>query len=149
MRKLIDNDYLTMLFRLIVGGVFLYASYYKIIEPMSFAKSIWYYHMVPGSLINLIALILPWLELVTGIFVIVGIWYRGSVLWLNIMVIIFMIALISAIARNLSIDCGCFKASEGATDSAWQSLWFDVGLLVLTVQLWFSRSKAWMLQKPQ
>lgn len=147
MRKLIDNDILTLVVRLIVGGVFLYASFYKVIDPMSFAKSIWYYHMVPGSLINLMALIMPWLELLCGIFLILGVWYRGSVLWMNILVIVFMIALLSAIARNLSIDCGCFKASEGATKSAWTSFWFDVGLLVLTLQLLFSRSKAFMLQK--
>jgi len=147
LRKLIDNDLLTLIVRLVVGGVFIYASFYKIVDPMSFAKSIWYYHMVPGSLINLMALILPWLEFICGVFIILGIWYRGSVLWMNILVIVFLIALLSAIARNLSIDCGCFKASEGATSSAWYSLWFDVGLLVLTLQLLFSRSKAFMLQK--
>ena len=52
MRKLLDNDLLTLISRLFIGGVFIYASFYKIIEPASFAKSIWYYHMVPGSLIN-------------------------------------------------------------------------------------------------
>ena len=40
MRRIIDNDYLTMMFRIILGVVFIIASYYKIVDPMSFAKSI-------------------------------------------------------------------------------------------------------------
>ena len=78
MRKLIDNDYLTMVSRLVLGIVFIYASIYKILEPGMFAKSIWYYHMVPGVLINLMALILPWLEILVGLGLILGIFYRGS-----------------------------------------------------------------------
>ena len=67
MRKLIDNDFLTLASRLFIGIVLIYASYYKIIDPGSFAKSIWYYHMVPGALINLMALVLAWLELIVGV----------------------------------------------------------------------------------
>jgi hypothetical protein len=63
MRRLIDSDHLTLVSRLLVGGMYIVASYYKIVEPSSFAKSIWQYHMVPGTLINLMAVILPWLEL--------------------------------------------------------------------------------------
>ncbi|MFQ5498367.1 MAG: MauE/DoxX family redox-associated membrane protein [Candidatus Zixiibacteriota bacterium] len=145
MRRVIDNDLLTLLFRLAVGITFIYASYYKIVEPLTFARSIWYYHMVPGNLINLMALILPWIELICGLLLIAGVYYRGAVVWANIMVIIFIIALTTAIARGISIDCGCFKASEGSAESAWHSLWFDFGLIVLTVWLWLSRSRRWML----
>jgi len=72
MRKVIDNDYLTILSRLLIGGMYIIASYYKIVEPASFAKSIWQYHLVPGSLINLMAVILPWLELLVGVAIIIG-----------------------------------------------------------------------------
>ncbi len=145
MRRLIDNDYLTMFSRLLIGVVFIYASIYKIADPTSFAKSIWYYHLVPGSLINLVALILPWLELLCGLALIFGVFYRGAVVWLNILTVVFIAALISTIARGLDIDCGCFKAGQTATGPAWKSLWFDVGLLVFTLQMLFSRSRRWML----
>ena len=144
MRRIIDNDHLTMAARLVVGVIFVYASVYKIIEPGSFAKSIWFYHLVPGSLINLIALVLPWVELLAGLGLIFGVLYRGAALWVNAMTVVFIAALTSAVARGLNIDCGCFEAAEDATGSAWQSLIFDWGLLVLTLQLWFSRSRRWM-----
>lgn len=147
MRRVIDNDYLTLIVRLFIGGMFIYASYYKIVEPISFAKSIWYYHLVPGYLINIVALVMPWLELLCGLGLILGIFYRGSVLWVNIMLLVFMIALATAVVRGISIDCGCFKASAAGTDSAKETLIRDVGLFILSLQLLFSRSKKCMLKK--
>ncbi len=145
MRRIIDNDYVTMFSRLLVGVVFIVASLYKIADSGAFAKSIWYYHLVPGHYINLIAIVLPWLEIFCGVALILGIFYRGSVLWTNVLTIVFIAALASTIARNLSIDCGCFKAGSTATGPAWRSLWFDVVLLAFTLQLAFSRSRRWLL----
>lgn len=145
MRRIIDNDYVTMFSRLLVGVVFIVASLYKIADSGAFAKSIWYYHLVPGHYINLIAIVLPWLEIFCGVALILGIFYRGSVLWTNVLTIVFIAALASTIARNLSIDCGCFKAGSTATGPAWKSLWFDVVLLAFTLQLAFSRSRRWLL----
>lgn len=145
MRRLIDNDLLTMLIRLTVGITFIYASYYKVIDPGSFARSIWYYHMVPGVLINFMALILPWIELLAGLAIIFGVQYRGGVLLVSLMTLVFIAALSSAIYRGISIDCGCFKASETSAGSAWRSFWFDIGLIILCLQLWFSRSRRWMI----
>jgi len=145
MRKLINNDLLTLCFRLIIGGVFIYASFYKIADPSSFAMSIWYYHMVPGNMINLMALILPWMELMCGLSLVVGVWYRGAIFWTTIMLVIFLAALTSAISRGLSIDCGCFKQGGEGTSAAWWSLLLDIALFVGAVQLWLSRSTKWML----
>ena len=147
MRRIIDNDYVTMISRLVIGIMMIYASWYKIIDPGLFAKSIWYYHMVPGSLINLMALTLPWLELVVGVAVIAGFWYRGAIWWANVLLVVFIIALASTIARGLDIDCGCFKAGKSATGPAWESLIFDIVAMVFSLQLIFSRSKRWLLQK--
>ena len=145
MRRIIDNDILTLLVRLAVGITFIIASYYKIIEPGAFAKSIWYYHLLPGNMINLVAIFLPWLEILCGLGLIFGIQYRGSVLFVNLMTIIFILALVSAIIRGISIDCGCFKAAQSSTESAWEALQLDIVLILLTIQLFFSRSRRWML----
>ena len=149
MRAVIDNDYLTMLSRLIVGGIFIYASFYKIVEPSMFAKSILYYHLVPGPLVNLMAIILPWLEILVGLALVFGVVYRGAVWWANLMLVIFIVALASTIARNLDIECGCFKAGQSATGPAWGSLLFDLGSLVFSVQLLVSRSVRWMVRQPK
>jgi len=146
LRRIIDNDFLTMISRLFIGIVFIYASFYKIIEPGTFARSIWYYHLIPGNLINLAALIMPWLELLCGLALIFGIYYRGAVAWVNIMTVVFIIALYTTIYRGLSIDCGCFKASGEAASKAWKSLIFDLVILVFTLQMFLSRSKKWQLR---
>lgn len=145
MRRLVDNDYLTLVSRLLIGGMMIAASYYKIVEPESFARSIYFYHIVPGYLINLVAITLPWLELILGVAVIAGFWYRGAVLWANVLLIVFIAALTSTIVRGLDIDCGCFKAGHAATDAAWDSLVFDLVAIIFSLQLWFSRSKRWMV----
>ena len=136
-----------MIVRLAVGITFIYASYYKILEPGGFAKSIWYYHLVPGGLINLLAIILPWIELVCGIGLIAGVFYRGSVFLTSLMTMVFILALASAIARGIDLDCGCFKAAQSSSSSTWRALWFDIGLLVLLAQLYTSRSVKWMLTR--
>lgn len=145
MRRVVDNDILTMISRLIVGAVFIYAAYYKIVDPASFAKSIWFYHIMPGNLINALAIVLPMLELLCGLGLILGIFYRGSVLWMNLMMVVFMIAISTAIYRGISIDCGCFKASAASSESAWDTLLRDGLLLGMTIQMLFSRSRKWML----
>jgi uncharacterized membrane protein YphA (DoxX/SURF4 family) len=146
-RRVIDHDYLTALSRLCVGIIFIYASFYKIIEPGLFAKSIWYYHLVPGVLINLMALVLPWLELLCGLGLILGVFYRGSVWWMTVLTVIFIVALSSTIARGLSIDCGCFKVGKTATGPAWNALLIDIPVLLLCLQMIYSRSQKWMLAR--
>ena len=100
-RKLVDNNLLTLVSRLLIVGMFIYAALYKIVEPGSFAKSIWYYHLAPGSLINLMAVLLPWLEIFAGVALIMGIFYRGAVLWVNLMMVVFIIALTTTISRGI------------------------------------------------
>jgi putative oxidoreductase len=145
LRRIIDNDLMTLLSRLLIGGMFIVASFYKIIDPVSYAKSIIYYHIVPSELINLMALALPWLELLVGVALIVGVAYRGAVWWANLLLVVFVAALASTIARNLDIDCGCFKAGHKATGPAWDSLTFDVVAMIFSLQLLLSRSKRWRL----
>lgn len=143
--RIMHNDLLTMLSRLVIGIMFIYASWYKIIEPASFAKSIWFYHLVPGYLINLMAVILPWLELLAGLALILGIFYEGAKIWSALMMVVFIVALTSTIVRGIDIDCGCFKASHGATGSAWKSLVFDLAAMLFIIQLMISKSRRWML----
>ncbi|UCG62048.1 MAG: DoxX family membrane protein [Candidatus Zixiibacteriota bacterium] len=145
MRRVIDNDILTLMVRMAIGITFIYASYYKIIGPGDFAKSIWYYHLVPGALINLIAVFLPWMELLCGLCLIFGVGYRGSLWLVTIMTVVFVVAIASAIARGIDLDCGCFKAAKSSSASTWKPLLFDVGLLVLLAQLYLSRSRKWFL----
>jgi len=112
--RVISNKYFIFGLRLVLGGVFIYASVYKIADPAAFAKSIYNYRMMPEATINLMAIVMPWLELVCGVLIIVGPLMRGSALLMGLMLLVFVVAIGTALARGLDISCGCFKVGDAA-----------------------------------
>lgn len=108
--------YLTLAARLAIGGLFVYASIYKITDPAQFAVSIRNYVMVPPEWSNAVALTLPWVELGAGLFLILGIETKPSALLTTGMLAVFLVGIVRAYAIGLDIDCGCFSsaiASQG------------------------------------
>ena len=101
------NKYLIIFLRLILGAVFLWASFDKIIDPASFAKNISNYHVVPFGLENSIAIILPWLEFFIGTGLILGIMVDGSIMISSFLLLLFNILIAQAIIRGFNIECGC------------------------------------------
>ena len=121
--------------RIILGIVFIYASYDKILHPAAFAKIIYNYQILPDELINLSAIFLPWLEFIIGSLLIIGVWLPGSVFIANILLIIFFSAILYNKVRGLDISCGCFSTSEGeAADSTFYLL-RDFSFVVIAVYL--------------
>lgn len=98
--------------RWMLGIIFIYASYDKILHPAAFAKAVYNYQILPDMLINLTALILPWMELLLGFFLIAGIWLAGATALVNLLLIIFSTAIFFNLARGLNIHCGCFSTAE-------------------------------------
>ena len=101
------NKYLTLFFRIVVGAIFLLASFDKIIDPGKFARDISNYHIVPLGLENTIALILPWLEFFIGSALILGIMVDGSVILCSALLIMFNMLVAQAMVRGFNIECGC------------------------------------------
>ena len=101
------NKYLIICIRLILGTVFLWASFDKILDPASFAKNISNYHVVPFGLENAIAITLPWLEFFIGTGLILGIMVDGSIMISSFLLLLFNILIAQAIIRGFNIECGC------------------------------------------
>ena len=98
--------------RLIIGGVFIYASLDKIADPYTFSKAISSYNFSSlvglSSLDNLLALILPWLELILGVLLILGVYTDESINFIILLMVFFTIMLSQAYFRGISLeDCGC------------------------------------------
>ena len=128
--------------RLILGGVFIYASLDKIAHPAEFAKAIGNYHVVPFGLENLMALALPSLELIAGICLIAGIMVDGATIMVILMNIVFIFAISQALARGISIECGCFSVTtEGGDNIGIQTILRDIGYLVLAAVVWYRQDK--------
>ena len=101
------TKYFIIFLRLILGAVFLWASFDKILDPASFAKNISNYHVVPLGLENTVAIILPWLEFFIGTGMILGIMVDGSIIISSFLLILFNILIAQAILRGFNIECGC------------------------------------------
>ena len=126
--------WLILVIRIILGAIFLIASYDKILDPGQFARSIDNYHIIPFGLENSIAIILPWLELLIGIGLVIGVMVDGSALISMGLLVVFIIAISSAILRGYNIECGCgLKEGEvvGTQKLLENTIFFLMGLFIV------------------
>lgn len=137
---------LVLLCRLVVGGIFIYASLDKLTHPQAFAETINNYHIVPFPLLHLSAHLLPVVELVVGVFLIAGLFQRGSALLAGTLTVIFMVAITSALIRNLDISCGCFN-TDGGHSVGLDLLWRDGILLLLCLPPLLARNPGFGLDR--
>ncbi len=140
--KLLNNSYIELSVRWSLGVIFLYACYHKILAPAHFAKIIYGYYLFPVVSINLIAIVLPFIELFAGLAMILGIYPRSAVLIVNGMLMMFIFALSINLIRGVQFDCGCFSFGEaGYTYSAAQLLIRDIVFFVCGLQVLFFRKR--------
>jgi uncharacterized membrane protein YphA (DoxX/SURF4 family) len=146
--RLFDSDWLHLSARLLLGSIFIYASWDKLFHPLEFARIIAAYQILPERVVGLVAAVLPFLELICGILLITGFWPLPCLLCVGSLLIIFMAALIQASLRGLAIDCGCFVTS-GANDKAGlKTILRDSIILLLWMKLfWYYRSREIPLRK--
>ncbi len=133
---MIHNKYVLWLFRLVVGGVFIWAGVLKIIDPLEFAQNIANYRVVSRDISFFLALVLPWLEVLCGILVILGIFRSASSLLLSGMLGIFLVLITVTILRGLDVDCGCFGSIGRHVD--YRLLLTDIVLLYMTLNILIS-----------
>lgn len=115
-REMIRNKFVLYAFRLIIGGLFIYAGVIKIADPLGFARDIQNYRILPPAACLFIALILPWFEALSGAFLIVGIFKRTSAWLLSFLLAGFIVLVIITMARGLDVDCGCFGSLSRKAD---------------------------------
>jgi uncharacterized membrane protein YphA (DoxX/SURF4 family) len=122
--------------RWIIGLTFIYASYHKIFAPADFAKIVYGYDLFPHNAINLIAIILPFIELIAGLALILGIYPRSAVSIINGMLAAFIIVLSINLIRGHEFNCGCFSAKEAGYFSSTEfTLVRDIIYLLLGLQI--------------
>ncbi len=98
----------TIAVRIVLGGLFLASGAAKILDPVRFLFTLRGFRLLPGFIEPFLALCLPWLETVLGTLVLVGLFLRTSALLLAGLNVAFTAAIVSVIARGITIDCGCF-----------------------------------------
>jgi len=136
---MISNKHVLWVFRFVVGGVFIWAGLLKILDPLEFAQNIANYRVFSRDLSFLIALVLPWLEVLCGILVILGVFRSASSLLLSGLLGVFLILITATLIRGLDVDCGCFGSIGRHVD--YRLLLTDIVLLYLTSNIFVSSLK--------
>lgn len=103
---------ISVIVRFVLGAIFIAAGIPKILDTASFAGMVYNYNLLPDTLVNVFAITLPWVEVIVGGMLILGIWLPGTVVLYNLLMIAFISALIFNMARGIDISCGCFSTDS-------------------------------------
>jgi uncharacterized membrane protein YphA (DoxX/SURF4 family) len=126
-----SKQYIFLTFRLLIGGMFLWAGAEKILKPFDFAVAIYNYRLFPGPLIGLAAAILPWVEAIAGLCLLTGFYTKGASAITSLLLVVFEGLIIISAVRGLDIDCGCFGGVERTVGL--QAILEDGLLLIVSV----------------
>jgi uncharacterized membrane protein YphA (DoxX/SURF4 family) len=146
----IAQPWLTLLARLILGGVLIAAGALKVGNLQKSAMAVRAYELLPVWMANLFGYALPWIEIGIGLLLVLGALVKINGLLGALIMLAFIIAIAQAWARGLSIDCGCF-GDGGAVDPEdtkyLSTIIRDIGLLGLGVFLYFYPKGRFALDK--
>lgn len=136
---MIRNRAALFVFRIVLGGLFVYAGAVKALEPLDFAQNIRNYRLVGQELSFLAAVILPWVEILAGVFLIAGVWRRGAALTVSGLLVFFIVLTLVTMVRGIDVDCGCF--SSLSRKSGWGVLFEDSAMLLMGLYVLLSPTK--------
>lgn len=100
--------------RVVLGGLFAFAAYAKMSNHQGFADSILAFKvpMLADHLVQLATFAVPWIELIAGALLILGLWTRGAGVLIGVLLACFTGLIVSALARDLTLSCSCFGKYE-------------------------------------
>ncbi len=137
-RKWYESNRIIRGIMIILGCIFIAASIPKILHPGEFAEIVFNYQILPGRLINLFAIVLPWLEFVTGIMLVFGIWAKGAVIIVNLLLLTFVTVMAYDLTRGLDVSCGCFSTNINAGPANFLYLVRDIVFSIMGIFLFFN-----------
>jgi len=122
--------------RLWLGGIFLITGWIKAIEPYeNFRGILAQYGLLPPSLIPAAAYTVPWVELITGLFLLTGYALPAAVIAAGALSgsFVLLIGISFLTGAALPVHCGCFGALITASPA--QMLALDAFHLILAFLL--------------
>ena len=94
--------------RLLAAGIWLVAGVAKVVNLAHFRDQVAAYDVLPHALVGPFAYALPFLEIVVGLYLLVGLWIRPVAIVACVLMVVFIVAQAQAWYRGLVLDCGCF-----------------------------------------
>ncbi len=136
--EIASHPVLALVLRIVIGLILLYAGLQKIVDMEDMAQSIYNYRLLPESTVNVLAIILPPIEILAGLCLILGILTEGALTVATGLFLVFLFAIASAVLLGLDIECGCFGTTD-AERVGLSVLLRDLLFLAATVPVWLSR----------
>ena len=130
-----NNTILIFLIKLILGITFVYASWHKIADPAGFAKILYGYAIFPGFSINILAIIIPFMELIAGFSLVFGLFPRSALLIINALLLGFILSIGFNLLRGHTFACGCFSSSSQDVSGVY-TLIRNLLFLLLGIYMW-------------
>ena len=126
--------------RLLLGLIFVWASLPKIADPPAFARIVYQWQVLPPVPANVLAVMLPWVELLAGLLLIAGVWKKDAALLVAVLLLVFLGAATYILAHDIDVEnCGCTSVATTAPDTAsspWPPAWTrGVGWFLVTRNL--------------
>jgi uncharacterized membrane protein YphA (DoxX/SURF4 family) len=120
--------------RLLLGGLLVVAGALKVAHPADLAASIAGFRLLPAAVVGPLALALPYLEILLGAYLIVGLFTRIASIVCACQFALYALAIASAVVRHIPANCGCFGPND-VTPADWPHVAFDAGLAVVSALL--------------
>jgi uncharacterized membrane protein YphA (DoxX/SURF4 family) len=138
-------DGLHLLARLVPGVLLLWAGASKALDRQGSILAVSGYDALPAGLVEPVAIVLPWIELVLGLLLVLGLYTRVAGIGTAVLMSAFVAGMLQAKARGLSIDCGCFGGGGAGDGVSWIDILRDLPLLAAGVFLAARPQGPWRL----
>jgi uncharacterized membrane protein YphA (DoxX/SURF4 family) len=118
--------------RLVLGGLLIWAGALKIGHPIDLASAIAGFRLLPPDLVAPLAVILPYFEVLLGLYLLAGLFTRVAAWVAAAQFVIYAAAIASAVVRGIPANCGCFGPRDAAV-ADWPHVAFDLALAALAI----------------
>jgi uncharacterized membrane protein YphA (DoxX/SURF4 family) len=118
--------------RVVLGGIFVVAGASKVGHAAEFAQQIAAFRLLPQPVIAPMALVLPFLEIMLGGYLVVGLFTRAAAWVAALLLLVFDGAIASAVVRGMTLNCGCFGTHD-TTVTSWAEVARDAVFVLLAV----------------
>ena len=139
-------DAVVFVVRLLLGGLLLVTGALKVGHPADLAASIAGFRLLPAAIVGPLALALPYVELLMGLYLVVGLFTRIVAAIAALQFVAYGAAIGSAVVRHIPANCGCFGPGDAAV-ADWPHVAFDLSLAAASALLAYGAPGAFALDR--
>ena len=114
MRRLLTHGATIRVCQIAIGAIFIAAGLAKLGDLRTFAEQIHNFRLTPVATEHLVAIVLPWVEVLAGLALLLKVRARAGATLTAVLMVVFTLAVLQAVIRGLDIECGCFGTADAS-----------------------------------